>query len=63
MKHSEMSASTAARILGTSGSTIMRLIKSGDLKARRRGPRCWYRIDRASLNKFMQDIRESLGGK
>jgi excisionase family DNA binding protein len=58
-----ISVSTAARIMGVSGSTVTRLIERGDLKARRRGLRGWYHVDRDSLNKFMQRIRENLEAK
>ncbi|MBZ5697905.1 MAG: helix-turn-helix domain-containing protein [Acidobacteriia bacterium] len=63
MSDRRVSVATAARILSTSRCTVLRLIAHGDLRARRRGLRGWYHVDRDSLDKFMERIRKSLEDK
>lgn len=45
----EVTAGTAARILGLSTDTIERLCEEGKLRGRRIGERGWWRIDYASV--------------
>ena len=45
----EVTAGTAARILGLHVATIERMCEEGQLRARRIGERGWWRIDYASV--------------
>jgi excisionase family DNA binding protein len=53
----EVSVSTAARILRTSVDTVRRLIDSGDLVASRWTSRGWYRLDYDSVIELMKKNR------
>jgi len=50
----EISVSTAARIAKCSPDTVMRWIEEGAIEAWRISPRGWWRIDRASLRRYLE---------
>lgn len=53
----EISVSTAARILRTSQWTVRRLIEEGKLKGYRMGDRAWYRVDYESVVEFLKKAK------
>jgi excisionase family DNA binding protein len=54
---SEVTAGTAARILGVSPRTIENMCEEGKLRARRIGERGWWRIDYASVIEVLNASR------
>ena len=65
MKHAAtISTGTAARLMGTSDGTIIRLIHEGKIRATRtKALRGHWRIERASLCEYIETIRERYLGK
>jgi excisionase family DNA binding protein len=53
----EIRTGTAARILGISQSTVIRLAQQGQLAARRLPPRGWWRIKLSSVLKLINNSK------
>jgi hypothetical protein len=49
MSDSRVSVAKAAKIAGRSPETVRRAIRSGELEARRFGPRGWYSVSTADV--------------
>jgi len=56
----EISVSTAARIAKCSRDTVLRGIEEGAITARRIAPRGWWKVEHASLLRFLEpgDVKE-----
>jgi excisionase family DNA binding protein len=59
----ELTAGTAARILGLSVHEVEMLCEAGKLRARRIGERGWWRIDLESLRELMKQMHATFEEK
>ena len=55
----EVTAGTAARILGLPLGEIERMCTEGKLRARRIGERGWWRIDFESVRELLKETRQA----